>query len=203
MHYHDAGCFVHTFLLSYSMRCYAYYACSRHPLTFFASLYACLHVHAWFLLSSVSSILQHNEAMDIRSKPTFVPSRNHLLFVCLFACLLAFSFICASCLPYLLSHSMLAMSIMFIRFMPFHMLFASFPSLACVLVSCLCLCIYTHGARTCGARAQSPRHKQRGRDRKHVDISQVAAVSRFRSLAFFPLVMYSFKKPLLPLLFLP
>ena len=122
---------------------------------------------------------------------------------CLFVCLLAFSFICASCLPYLLSHSMLAMSIMFIRFMPFHMLFASFPSLACVLVSCLCLCIYTHGARTCGARAQSPRHKQRGRDRKHVDISQVAAVSRFRSLAFFPLVMYSFKKPLLPLLFLP
>ena len=39
------------------------------------------------------------------------------LFVCLFVCLPVFSF-CAPCLSYLLSHAMLAMSIMFICFMP-------------------------------------------------------------------------------------
>ena len=140
-------------------------------LAFFATLHACLHVHAWVLLANVSSILQQNEAMDIRSKPTFVPSRHHFLFVCLFVFLLAFSFVCASCLPYLLSHSMLAMSIMIIRFMPFHMLFASFPSHACLLVSCLCLCMHTYRARKRGARAWSPRHEQRGSGRKHADIS--------------------------------
>ena len=34
-----------------------------------------------------------------------------------------------------------------------------FLSIACLLVSCLCLCMYTHGARTHGARAQFPRCK--------------------------------------------
>ena len=29
-----------------SMRCYAYHACLHHPLAFYASLHACLHVHA-------------------------------------------------------------------------------------------------------------------------------------------------------------
>ena len=54
--------------------------------------------------SSVSSMFQHNEVMDIRSKPTFVPCRHHLLFVfllvCFFACLLAFLLYlpCLSCL---------------------------------------------------------------------------------------------------------
>ena len=41
----------------------------------------------------------------------------------------------------------------------FHMLFASFPSIACLLVSYSCLYMYTHGVRKHGARAQSPRHK--------------------------------------------
>ena len=49
--------------------------------------------------------------------------------------------------------SLLAMPIMLICFMPLHMLFASFPSIACLLVSCLCHCMYTHGARMHGARA--------------------------------------------------
>ena len=52
-------------------------------------VHACLHVHAWVLLASVSSILQHNEAMDIRSKPTFIPHGHH---PCLFAILLCFPF---------------------------------------------------------------------------------------------------------------
>ena len=81
------------------------------------------------------------------------------LFSCLFACFLT---------------SLLAMPIMLVRFMPFHMLFASFPSIACLLVSCFCLCMYTQGVRTYGARAQFPKRKQKGRKRKHVEISQVA-----------------------------
>ena len=36
------------------------------------------------------------------------------------------------------------------------------PSIACLLVSCLCLCMYTYGARTHGARVWSPRLKQKG-----------------------------------------
>ena len=80
--------------------------------------------------------------------------------------------------------SLLAMPIMLIHFMPFHMLFASFPSIARLLVSCLCLCMYTHGVRTLGARAQSSRRKQKGHVCKHVDISQAAMFSRFRSSAF-------------------
>ena len=49
--------------------------------------------------------------------------------------------------------------------------------------------MYTHGARTRGARTRgarvrSPRRKQKGQGCEHVDISQAAAVSRFRSLAF-------------------
>ena len=37
----------------------------------------------------------------------------------------------------------------------FHIPFASFPSIACLLFFCLCLCLcmYTHGVRTLGARA--------------------------------------------------
>ena len=131
--------------------------------------------------------------MDIQSKPTFVPCGHHL-FVCLFSCLssflfaflpvclLAFLFVYLSCgsscfLPY----AMLAMLIMlyasFIRSL--HL----FLSISYLLVSCLCLCMYTHGARTHGARARSPRRKQKGLRCKHANISQAAMFSRFRGLA--------------------
>ena len=73
-------------------------------------------------------------------------------FFCLFACLPA----------------TLALSIMLIYFMPFHILFASFPSIACLPVSCLCLCMYTHGARMYGARAWLSRRKQKGHGHEHV-----------------------------------
>ena len=135
--------------LFWSAQCYAYHACLCHPLAFYASLHACSHVHAWVLLASVSSMLQHNEVMDIRSKPILVLRGHHLLFafflVCLLACLHAFLFLYLPCLSCL---SALCL---------FHMLFASFPSIACLLVSCLCLYMYTHGARTHGARARSPK----------------------------------------------
>ena len=76
------------------------------------------------------------------------------------------------------------MPIILIHFMPFRMLFASFPSVACLLVSCHCLCMYIYGVRMLGAKAQSPKHKQKGRGCKLVDISQVPMFNRFRSLAF-------------------
>ena len=139
MHRHDAGFFGHTFPLFRFVQWYTYHACLCHPLVFYASLHACLHIHAWVLLASVLSMLQHNEVMDIWSKPTFTPHRHHLLSAfCLFACFLA---------------SLLVMPIMLVCFMPFHMLFTSFPSIACQLVSCIFLCMYTHGARMHGVRA--------------------------------------------------
>ena len=69
-----------------------------------------------------------------------------------------------------------------------------FPSIACLLVSCLCLYMYTHEARTHGARAWSPRCKQNGRGCKHVDINQVAMFSRFRDLAS-PIWLCTFLNP--------
>ena len=153
---------MHTLPFFRSTQCFACHACLCHPLAFYASLHACLHVHAWALLTNVSSMLQHNEAMDIQPKPTFVPRGHHLLFafflVCLFACLLAFLLRCLPCLS-CLSTFFLSIS------------FASFPSITCLLVSCLCLCMYTHGVKTLGAGAQSLRCKQKGHRCKHVNIS--------------------------------
>ena len=170
------GCFVHTFPLVLSVRCYAYHACLCHSLAFYAFLHACLHVHAWVLVASVSSMLEHNEVIDIWSKPTFVPCKHHLLFafllVCLLACLHAFLFCCLPCLSCLSALRL------------FHMLFASFPSIACLLVPCLCLWMNTHGARTLGARARSPRCKQKWCGCKHVDMSQAVMFSRFSGLAY-------------------
>jgi len=84
---------------------------------------------------------------------------------CLLSCLFSFLLVCLlSCLLH--SHlfarvfvSMLAMSVMFICTMPSHILFASFPSIACLLASSLCLCMYTHGVKMHRARARFPRHK--------------------------------------------
>ena len=138
------------------------------------------YVHAWVLLASVSSMLQHNEVMDIRSRPILCPLWTPY-FVSFLACYLA-------CLPSRsFAHilvSILAVYIMLICFMPFHILFASFPSITCLLVFCLCLCMYTHGARKNGVRARFPRCKQKGHKRNHVDISQATMFSRFSSLVF-------------------
>ena len=51
--------------------------------------YTLAYMSMQVLLTNVSSMLQHNEAMDIRSKPTFVPC-GHC--PCLFAILLCFLF---------------------------------------------------------------------------------------------------------------
>ena len=121
MHCHDAGCFVHTFPLFCSMRWYACHAYLCHPLALYESLHACVHVHVWVLLASVSSIPQHNEAMDIQSKPTLSLADTTFCsfscLVCLFICLLAFMLIYF--IP--LSHALCIFS--------FHCLSAGFLSL--------------------------------------------------------------------------
>ena len=180
------GCSLHSLPFFYFVRWYAYHACLRHPLAFYASLHVCLHVHAWILLASVSSMLHHNEDMDTRSKPTFVPRGHHLLFAfCLFVFLLSCLFV------YLMAHHVSCHMLCYACYV-YHafLLYASFtcslylfPSIACLLVSCSCLYMYTHGARTHGAKARSPRHKQKGRGYKLVDISQAAMFSRLRGLA--------------------
>ena len=101
----------------------------------YTSLHACSHVHAWVLLASVSSLLQHNEVIDIQSKPTFVPHGQHLLFsfllVCFLTCLLAFLLLCLPCLS--------CLSALFL----FHMLFASF-SFYCSSAGFLSLPLHVH-----------------------------------------------------------
>ena len=111
---------------------------------------------------------------------TFDPNQHLSLadttFVCFLACSPSRLFACFLA-------SLLAMPTMLIYFMPLHMLFASFPSIACPLVSCLCLCMYTHGARMHGVRARSPRHKQKGQRYKYIDMSQAAMLNSFKGLA--------------------
>ena len=68
-----------------------------------------------------------------------------------FACLLAFLL----CLPFLSCLSTLCL---------FHIPFASFPSIACLLVSCLCLCMYTHGARMLELGHSLPGVSKKGTD---------------------------------------
>ena len=94
IHPRGVGVFdIHTFLYSVRSWMVAMLAL-RHPFGFFcflASLHACLHVHAWFC---VSSIRQSNGAMETRSKSTFVPLGHPLLF----ANMLVFFFMCLTCL---------------------------------------------------------------------------------------------------------
>ena len=129
------------FPLFYFMQWHTYHVCLRHLLAFYASLHACSHVHAWVLLASVSSILQHNEAMDIWSKPAFIPRGHDLLFAFLLSCL--YVYLCLSCLP---PHAMLAISILLVCFCTLlHTIYASL-SFHCLSTGFLALpfaCIHT------------------------------------------------------------
>ena len=143
----DAELFCAYSSLFHSTWCYACHACLRHPLAFYASLHACLHIHAWVLFASVSFILQHNKAMDIWSKPTFVPCGHHP-FVCLLACLPCCLFASyLACLPYrLFAHilfSMFAISTMFICFMPLSCALCIF-SFHCLSTGFLSLPLHVH-----------------------------------------------------------
>ena len=124
--------------------CYAYHVCLHHPLAFYAPVHACSHVHAWVLL------LMCHPCFNTMKLWTFNPnlhlSLTHTTF-CLLSCLFSFSLVCLPCLSCL---SALCL---------FLILFTSFSSIAHLLVSCLCLCMYAHVARTHGAGARSPRRK--------------------------------------------
>ena len=87
------------------------------------------------------------------------------LFVFSFVCLLSYFFSCRVYHAYLLYAS-------------FTCSLRLFPSIACLLVSCLCFCMYTHEARMLGARC-----KQKEWRCEPVDIRQAVMFSRFRSLA--------------------
>ena len=142
-----------------------------------------MFMHESFLL--VSSMLQHNEAMDIWSKPTFVPREHHLLFaillvypllvVCYLACLPICSCVCSHPICYA-CHCYLACSFCALLLLSMHLSL----SIARLLISCLCLCMYTHGARIHGTRAQSPRRKQKGRGCKLANMSRAVVFNRFR-----------------------
>ena len=175
MHHHDADCFVHTFPLFHSTWWYAYHTCLCHPLVFYASLHACLYVHAWVLLASVSSMLQHNETMDIRSKPTFVPCGHHLLFtfslICLFARLLSSWLLCLPCLS---CFSTLCLSICSLHLF--------LPLLICWFLIFAFAC--THMKRRRLELGHSlPSANKKGTD-ESMWLSPVAMFNRFRSLAF-------------------
>ena len=161
MHPHDACCYVHTLPLFRSLQWYAYHARLCHLLAFYAPLHAWLHVHAWVLLASVSSRLQHNEVVDIWSKtyicppctPPFVclfACLSSLLYTCLPVCLLSFLFVCLSYgLSCFLPYAMLAMSIMLICFMPLSYLLCIFflPLLVCWFIVSVFACTHTKRGR--------------------------------------------------------
>ena len=171
-----AGCFVHTSPLFRSLWWYACHACSCHLLALFAYLHACLYVHAWVLLASVSSMFQHNKAMDIWSKPIFVPRGHYLLFafllLCLFACLLTFWLLCLPCLSCLSALCLFICSLHL--FLPLLVCWFLVFAFACMHMERGCLEL---GHSLLGVSKKGCRHE-------HVDIRQVALFSRFRSLAF-------------------
>ena len=173
MHLRDVGCFVHTFpFFALCNDMFAMHVCATHWLSMHSYTLAYMSMHE-------SCLLVCRICFNIVKLRTFDPNL-HLslmdttfcvfLLICLFVCLFGFLLVCLPCLSCL-------------RFMPFRTLFASFPSTT-LLVSCLCLCIYAHGARMRGARVRFPKHKQKGHGCKHVDMSQAVMFSRFRNLVF-------------------
>ena len=166
---------MHTFSLICFMWWYAYNACLCYSLAFYASLHACSHVHAWFLLASVSSMLQHNEAMDIRSKPTFVPYEHHLLFafslICLFTCLLVSLLLWLPCLS--------CLSALCLFICSFHLFF---PLLIYWFLVFAFACTHMEWRRL-ELGHSLPSTSKRGTDAS-MWLSQAAVFNRFRSLAF-------------------
>ena len=117
------------------------------------------------------------------------PHRHHLLFAFFLIFLFACFMIClpSSSLAYLVachvSNHMLCLLHLYVCLLYTHCALSThlFLSIACLLD--LCLCMYTHGVRMLGAKAWSPKHKQKGCECKHVDMSQEAMFNRFKGIA--------------------
>ena len=134
--------------------------------------YMSMHESYWLVCRPCFNTMKYGHSIQTYICPSWTPP-----FVCFLACL-PFCLCLLSrmpCLPCLSCLSALC---------PFHMLFAHFPSIDCLLVSCLSLCMYTHGVRTLGARERSPKCKKKGFRSKHVDMSRVMVASRFEGLVF-------------------
>ena len=167
--------------------------CSVHTLPFFAPCDAMLTilVYAAHWLSMHLYMLAYmfmHESCLLVCRPYFYTMKSwtsypnlHLSLTdttfCLLSCLSDFLLVCL--LPCSFAYHVYHAYLFYASFICSMYLFLS---IACLLVSCLCLCMYTHEGRTHGARAQSPRRKQKGRGCEHVNISQVAVFSRFRGL---------------------
>ena len=149
------------------------HVCATHWLSMYFYTLAYMSMHESCLLECRPCFnTMKLKAFDPNLHLSLVDTTFHLL-----SCLFAFSLICLlscffACHIY---HAYLLYA--------FHVFFASFPSITCLLVSCLCLCMYTHGTRTHGARVWSPRRKQKGGGCEHVDTSQTAMFSSFKGLA--------------------
>ena len=94
----------------------------------------------------------------------WISNRNlHLSLVDTIFCLLSCLFVCyLLCLFARLLVSVLAISTLLVHFVSSCYYLCIFLPLLVCWFSCLCLCMYTHGAMTHGARARSFRHKQKG-----------------------------------------
>ena len=109
------------------------------------------------------------------------------LFVFLLVCLLSCCYACHVYHTYLL-------------YVSFTCSLHLFPSIARLLVCCLCLCMYTHEARMLGARAQSLKLAKRAR-MQACRYKPSGMFNRFRSLAF-PFWLCTLLNPLPPPSFL-
>ena len=207
MHLCDAGCSAHT--LSFSALCdvmLAILVCATRWLSMQLYMLAYMSMHESCLLVCRPYF---NTMKLWTSDPILHLSPVDTTF-CLPFCLFVFLLVCL--LAYLLSCFLICLFILWLVMSPaicyachvYHayLFYASFtcflhffPSIACLLVSWLCICMYTHGARKHGARAQAPRRKQKRRGCKHVDISQLAIFSWFRGLAF-PIWLCTLLNPL-------
>ena len=160
---------MHTFPLFRSMRWYAYHAC-------LCPHWLCLHLYTLaYMFMHESCLLVCRPCFNTMKSWTFglnlhlsLADPFVLLFVrpfCLFVCYLA-------CLPTRLFAQILivvlAVSILLVHFTSFcYYLHILLPSLICWF-SCLCLFMYTHGARTHGAKVWSPGRKQKGQGHEQV-----------------------------------
>ena len=121
------------------------------PLVAFLCIFTRLLTCSCMTLACQCVIHQHNEVMDIRSKPTFVPSQTpssicllYCLLVCLLPCLFAFQFACFSCyLSCLLPHAMLALLVCLFALYLLHIIYASL-SFHCLPAGSLSLSLHVH-----------------------------------------------------------
>ena len=133
----------------------------------------------------MSSMLQHNEVMDIRSKPTFVSCEHYLLFACLLSCLVGF-LVCLFILLFVMSPAtccachVYCVYLLYAYFM--HILRIFLPSLVCWFLIFAFACTHMERGRLEMGHSL-PSTSKKGADTS-MSLSQAAVFNKFRSLAF-------------------